>query len=232
MRKAMSPPELHEGAPIRLAVVLALLVAAIAPWGAPARAAAPEYESRVSRIGPATKELMTGRSWRPGCPVGFADLRVVRVTYWGFDRAAHAGRMVAHRWYADDLARVFRKLYEDRFPIRRMRLVDRYGADDMRSMRANNTSAFNCRWRAGVCCRWSQHAYGRALDLDPVQNPYVWNGGVSPPAGRAYLDRSDRRRGMVHRRDRVWWAFRAVGWEWGGDWTGEKDYQHFSVNGR
>jgi poly-gamma-glutamate synthesis protein (capsule biosynthesis protein) len=215
----------------RLTVVTALS-AAIVAGATPARADAPAYGSRISPIGPATRELMTGRSWRPGCPVGFGDLRLVRMTYWGFDREAHIGRMVVHRWYADDVVRVFRRLYEERFPIRRMRLVDHYGADDMRSMRANNTSAFNCRWRAGLCCRWSQHAFGRALDLNPVQNPFVWSGGVSPPAGAAYLDRSDRRRGMVRRHDRVWWAFHAVGWEWGGDWTGEKDYQHFSVNGR
>ena len=136
-----------------------------------------------------------------------------------------------HQASADEMVRVFRRLFETRFPIKRMRLVDRYGADDKRSMAANNTSAFNCRWRGGVCCRWSQHAYGKALDLNPVQNPFIWSGGVSPPAGRNYLDRSDRRRGMVFRRDRVWWAFRAAGWEWGGDWSGEKDYQHFSANG-
>ena len=216
---------------MRRAVVLALAVAAVAAWGAPARAGAPEYESRIAPIGPGMREMMTGASWRPGCPVGFRDLRLVRMSYWGFDRRAHQGRMVVHRWYADDVARVFRRLYDARFPIRRMRLVDHYGADDHRSMAANNTSAFNCRWRAGVCCRWSQHAYGRAIDLNPVQNPFVWSGGVSPPAGAAYLDRSDRRRGMVFHHDRVWWAFHAVGWEWGGDWRGEKDYQHFSVNG-
>lgn len=216
----------------RRLAVLVLTVAALGVWAAPARAGAPEYESRISPIGPDTRELMTGRSWRSGCPVGFADLRIVRMTYWGFDRAAHAGRMVVHRWYADDIVRVFHLLYDERFPIRRMRLVDHYDADDHRSMAANNTSAFNCRWRAGVCCRWSQHAYGRALDLNPVQNPFVWSGGVSPPAGEAYLDRSNHRRGMVHHHDRVWWAFDAVGWEWGGDWTGERDYQHFSVNGR
>ena len=217
---------------MRSLVAIALLIAAVATWGSPAEARAPEYEFRIVPIGPGTRELMTGRSWRPGCPVGFADLRIVRMTYWGFDRRAHTGRMVVHRWYADDIARVFHRLYDDRFPLRRMRLVDHYGADDMRSMTANNTSGFNCRWRAGVCCRWSQHAYGRALDLNPVQNPFLRSGGVSPPAGEAYLDRSNHRRGMVHRHDRVWWAFHAVGWEWGGDWARDKDYQHFSANGR
>ena len=216
---------------VRRLAAVASCVAVLATSGPAAAAWASGYEARISRIGPATRELMTGRSWSPGCPVGFPALRIVRVTFWGFDRRSHAGRLVVHRWYADEMVRVFRRLFETRFPIKQMRLVDRYGADDKRSMAANNTSAFNCRWRGGVCCRWSQHAYGKALDLNPVQNPYIWSGGVSPPAGRNYLDRSDRRRGMVFRRDRVWWAFRAAGWEWGGDWSGEKDYQHFSANG-
>jgi poly-gamma-glutamate synthesis protein (capsule biosynthesis protein) len=216
---------------VRRIAVVASCVAVLATSGPAAAAWASGYEARISRIGPATRELMTGRSWRPGCPVGFPALRIVRVTFWGFDRRGHTGRLVVHRWYADEMVRVFRRLFETRFPIKQMRLVDRYGADDKRSMAANNTSAFNCRWRGGVCCRWSQHAYGKALDLNPVQNPYIWSGGASPPAGRNYLDRSDRRRGMVFRRDRVWWAFRAAGWEWGGDWSGEKDYQHFSANG-
>jgi hypothetical protein len=99
-------------------------------------------------------------------------------------------------------------------------------------MAADNTSAFNCRYRAGICCTWSQHAYGRALDLNTVENPYVYAGGFSPANGRQFLDRSLHRRGMIHRHDAVWWAFHAVGWSWGGDWSGEKDYQHFSANGR
>ena len=153
------------------------------------------------------------------------------MTYWGFDRRAHRGRMVVHRWYANEIVRVFHRLYDERFPIRSMVLVDRFGADDHRSMRADNTSGFNCRYRAGLCCRWSQHAFGRAIDVDPVENPYVWSGGYSPPNGRPFLDRSQHRRGMIHHHDTVWWAFHAVGWSWGGDWRTEKDYQHFSANG-
>jgi hypothetical protein len=82
-----------------------------------------------------------------------------------------------------------------------------------------------------VCCRWSQHAYGRAIDINPVENPFVWDGGFSPPAGEAFLDRSNRRKGMIYRHDAVWWTFHAVGWDWGGDWD-LPDYQHFSANGR
>lgn len=189
------------------------------------------FTATISRLDRDTRELMRGRSWRPGCPVGFSDLRLVRLTYVGFDHDPHMGELVVHRRWANEIVRVFGRLFDVGFPIRRMRLVDHYGGSDQRSMAADNTSAFNCRWRAGVCCRWSQHAYGRAIDINPVQNPFVWSGGVSPPAGERYLDRSDHRKGMIHRRDSVWWASRAVGWEWGGDWD-MPDYQHFSANGR
>jgi hypothetical protein len=175
---------------------------------------------------------MTGSSWRPGCPVGLDDLRLLRLTYWGFDREAHVGRLVVHRGTAWRIVRAFRTLYEERFPIRRMRLVDAYGADDTRSMNADNTSAFNCRYRDGVCCTWSMHAYGKALDLNPVENPYVGPWGVSPDAGEPYVDRTPIRRGMVRHGDAVWDAFAVAGWEWGGDWGWPVDYQHFSTNGR
>jgi hypothetical protein len=108
----------------------------------------------------------------------------VRLMYWGFDREAHRGRLVAHRRWADELVIVFRRIYRARFPIRRVRLVDRYGADDQKSMRHDNTSAFNCRYVAGTTT-WSQHAYGRAIDINPVENPYVDSSYVSPPKWRA-----------------------------------------------
>ena len=111
-------------------------------------------------------------------------------------------------------------------------VVDRYGANDMRSMRADNTSAFNCRYRDGVCCTWSQHAYGRAIDINPVENPYVGSWGVSPPQGADFVDRTPIRRGMLARRDRPWWAFHAIGWSWGGSWSWPVDYQHFSATNR
>jgi D-alanyl-D-alanine carboxypeptidase-like protein len=99
-------------------------------------------------------------------------------------------------------------------------------------MNADNTSAFNCRYRDGVCCTWSQHAYGKAIDVDPVENPYVGSWGVSPDAGAPFVDRSPLRRGMVAHGDAVWDAFDAIGWQWGGDWKWPIDYQHFSANGR
>ena len=193
---------------------------------------APAYDATVSRLPRVTRKLMRGSSWHAGCPVALSDLRLIRLTYWGFDRSAHRGKLVVNERWANDIAAVFRKLYDARFPIRKMRLVDRYGADDKRSMRADNTSAFNCRYRDGVCCVWSQHAYGRAIDINPVENPYVGDWGVSPPNGAAYVKRKPLRKGMLAFHDRAWWAFHRIGWAWGGRWRWPIDYQHYSSNNR
>jgi hypothetical protein len=211
-----------------LVVAVGLLVAAPSPTVA----RRPEYQATITRIPKDIRARMRGLSWHTGCPVPMRDLRLITLRYWGFDREAHRGRLVVHHKVAEKVARIFGRLYNVRFPIRRMYLVDYYGADDRTSMEHDNTSAFNCRWRAGQPGVWSQHAYGKAIDVNPRENPYVWSGGYSPPNAGAYVDRSDRRRGMIYHGDEVWWAFRNRGWEWGGDWTDVKDYQHFSRNGR
>ena len=145
---------------------------------------------------------MIGSSWHAGCPTPLRDLRIVRVTYRGFDAAPHHGRLAVHRRWADEILVVFRRLYRSGFPIRRVRLVDRFDGDDRTSMRHDNTSAFNCRYVAGTTT-WSQHAYGRAVDINPVENPYVDGTHVSPRRGRRYLDRTDVRPGMIVRGDVV-----------------------------
>jgi poly-gamma-glutamate synthesis protein (capsule biosynthesis protein) len=211
-----------------LPAVLVAVTIAVAPVAGSARE---PFEGSVTRLDADTRELMTGTSWREGCPVGLAALRLVRITYVGFDGDPHRGELVVHRRWGDEILWVFHRLYRRGFPIRRVRLVDRYGADDRESMRHDNTSAFNCRYVAGTTS-WSQHAYGRAVDLNPVENPFVSGSRVSPARGRRYLDRTDVRPGMVVEGDAVWRAFRRIGWEWGGAWSPTKDYQHFSANGR
>jgi hypothetical protein len=189
------------------------------------------FDGSASPIDAQLRRRMTGVSWHRGCPVGFADLRLLGVDHWGFDGRVHRGRLVVHREGTRGMLGAMRRLYRLRFPIRRMRLVDAYGADDRRSMAADNTSAFNCRFVAGTE-RWSEHAYGRAIDLNPVENPYVTASGyVSPPAGARFADRRRHRPGMVHRDGPVVAAFAAIGWEWGGNWLWPKDYQHFSATG-
>ena len=203
--------------------------------GAPSAAdlnKAPRFEGEASRLNPATRERMTGVSWHRGCPVGLADLRLLRVRHWGFDGGIHRGRLIVHRDAARGMLAVMRRLYSLRFPIRQMRLVDAYGADDHRSMNADNTSAFNCRFVAGQPGVWSEHAYGRAIDLNPIENPYVTGSGyVSPPAGGPFARRDRRAKGLIHRDGPVVRAFAAAGWFWGGNWPWPKDYQHFSTTG-
>jgi poly-gamma-glutamate synthesis protein (capsule biosynthesis protein) len=197
-----------------------------------ASAGSPAFDGTIRRIDAETRERMSGVSWHRGCPVGFADLRLLSVEHWGFDGEVRRGRLVVHREEARPMLGVMRRLYRLRFPIRRMRLVDAYGADDRRSMAADNTSAFNCRFVAGTT-RWSEHAYGRAIDVNPVENPYVTASGyVSPPAGAPFARRSRRAEGLIHGDGPVVRAFAEAGWEWGGDWAWPKDYQHFSATGR
>ena len=197
---------------------LALLVAT--------HAQAPPFEHSVTRVSAANLPY----SWRAGCPVSPPQLRRVRLTYWGFDRRAHVGRLDVHADVTGSVVRVFRRLYAARFPIRRMRPVDAYGGNDDRSMAADNTSAFNCRFVSGTR-RWSMHAYGKAIDVNPVENPYVSGSRVQPPAGRAYLNRSRVRAGMAVPGGVLVRAFASAGWSWGGYWSGTPDYQHFSTTG-
>lgn len=173
-----------------------------------------------------------GSSWRPGCPVGPAQLRRVRVDYWGYDGKVQRGDLIVASAEAENVATAFGDLHATRFQVRRIHPVQRYGSDDDASMAANNTSAFNCRRVTGGT-GWSEHAYGTALDINPIQNPYVTMAGtVLPGAGRPWADRSVKVPGMIHRNGAAHTAFGAVGWEWGGDWTNLKDYQHLSASGR
>ncbi len=199
----------------------------------PAGPTQPPFESSIERISDSVRNLMTGRSWRRGCPVAIHDLRYLTLRYQTFSGGSRMGELVVHERWADEIVTVFSDLYAAAFPIRRMRLVDHYGANDTRSMRHDNTSAFNCRWRAGSPGVWSQHAYGRAIDVNPVENPYfVPPDYVSPPEGRPYLDRSRDRPGMIHAHDDVVDAFRRIDWRWGGNWNNIKDWQHFSATGK
>lgn len=174
---------------------------------------------------------MTGTSWHAGCPVGLDELRLITLSYWGFDGSAHTGQLVVNVDSVRAVVTAMRALFDARFPIDRMRLVDAYGGDDEASMAADNTSAFNCRLVPGTTT-WSQHAYGRAIDIDPLENPEISDGQVDPPSASPWSNRSLEAPGMIHHGDPAWQAFHAVGWIWGGDWSSPKDYMHFSANGR
>jgi hypothetical protein len=189
------------------------------------------FRASISPIGSKLARRMTGVSWHAGCPVALRDLRLVRATYIGFDGRAHTGELVVNRDAASDIVSAFHRLYTARFPIHRMVTVDAYGGSDFRSIEADNTSAFNCRFVDGTS-RWSEHAYGRAIDVNPIENPYVSGGRTSHRASVPYVTRTPCRRGMACPGKVLVQGFASIGWGWGGYWSGAKDYQHFSASGR
>lgn len=174
---------------------------------------------------------MQGRSYPQGCEVPRSDLRYLELSYVDFEGHEHLGQMVCNRHIADDLLYIFRRLYEARYPIASMRLIDDYGADDARSMAANNTSCF-CYRRVAGSTALSKHSRGMAVDVNPLYNPcvYVRSGRVLPPEGRAYAHGRDRRKdipGKIDATDLCYRLFVSRGFRWGGAWRSLKDYQHF-----
>lgn len=169
-----------------------------------------------------------GASWRPGCPVEPAQLRRVDVEHIGFDHQTHRGELIVHEHLVPQVITIFEQLHRLSFPIEKIRTADHYPtADDELSMADNNTSAFNCRAIPGSN-HWSQHAFGRAIDINPRLNPCVYGAGAFQPQNAAdYLDRSRTDPGLLHDGDPAVRVFTDRGWRWGGDWTSPIDYQHF-----
>jgi hypothetical protein len=185
------------------------------------------------------REVVAAHAWSARCPVPLAGLRVLSVTYLGFDARPHTGELIVNEDAVRSLTLVFRRLYALRFPIHHMELADTYGPRAGRPPDGDFTASFECRQASASPCgglanrgtgSWSEHAYGEAVDLNPVENPYVGCGMTRDRASLSYLNRSRPRRGMVT--PAVVRAFAAVGWGWGGGWSGAtKDYMHFSANG-
>jgi hypothetical protein len=217
--------------------VLVLVVALFAIVASAAYAA--------SGIAPLSKAqraaVLEAHEYHSGCPVKLSGVRVLTVRYYGFDRRAHWGRLVVNARFAAKLQTVFAKLYELRFPIHHMSLRYTYGpAGTPRPEDGDFTASFECRQASASPCTgattnkttgsWSEHAYGEAIDLNPVENPYVGCGMTRDKTALSYLDRGNVRRGMVT--PAVINAFASIGWQWGGAWSGStKDYMHFSANG-
>jgi hypothetical protein len=187
------------------------------------------FASSISEIDASLADRMR-TSWRPGCPVRLSDLRYLTVTYRGFDGADHIGELVVAASVAPAVVEVFRRLHAIGFPLASLRLVDDFGGSDDRSMAADNSSAFNCRPVTGGS-GFSEHSYGTAIDLNPVQNPYLSGTLVLPEQGRAFLARTPGP-GVILPGDAVVNAFAGIGWSWGGTWTNPVDFMHFSSSGR
>jgi hypothetical protein len=190
----------------------------------------PAFSATVSTVPEDYRHRMIGVSWKPGCPVPIDDLRIIDMNYWGFDGTVHGGgRLMVHKDVADEVVAAFGDMFAAEFPIRRMELIEEYDGSDDASMAADNTSAFNCRPITGSPGRYSIHSYGKAIDINTVENPYVKGDTVLPPAGAEYLDRTDVRPGMIVKNDAVVKAFKKRGFTWGGSWHSLKDYQHFEA---
>jgi hypothetical protein len=180
---------------------------------------------------------MRGTTWRRGCPVPIRDLRLLTLSYWGFDGAVHRGPMVVNAAVARDVMWIFHRLYRARFPVKNMALTHRYRPKhDKPNTRKSITASFNCRvvvTPSGPGTTLSMHSYGLAIDINPLQNPFVAaDGHTRNRFARPYVDRTQHLPGMIHDGDVVVRAFEHIGWKWGGNWSGDKDYMHFSANGR
>ncbi len=171
-----------------------------------------------------------GASWHPGCPVGPEDLRILTVSFIGFDGGDHTGQIVVHADSANQVVEAFRTLYAARFPIRKMKpIFTRFEYEDFETLDDNSTG-FTCRNAvdANAAPHWSNHAYGKAIDINPIENPYLNGGKVLPAVGAAFTDRGNVRPGMAVEGGVLVDAFRSVGWDWGASFL---DYQHFSTTG-
>jgi hypothetical protein len=185
------------------------------------------FNGSVGPVPPPLRAELRAERWHQGCPVPLSQLRLLTFRHLGFDGRDHVGRLVVHEDVAMPVLGVFRQLYELRFPIRKL-----HPADES----PDNTASFSCRRASPSPCpgtrpsgNWSMHAYGLAIDLNPVENPYTGCGRTRERASIPYLDRSRMRKGMVT--PEVVAAFRSIGWGWGGYWSSVKDYMHFSSNG-
>jgi D-alanyl-D-alanine carboxypeptidase-like protein len=186
---------------------------------------------------PVRAEVIASNHWHAGCPVPLSGVRMLTLTYWGFDRRVHTGQLIVNARAVAPLTAVFHRLFEMHFPIHHMAISDEYGPSRLHPADGDVTASFECRNAVPSPCsggtstgHWSEHAYGEAVDVNPVENPYVGCGMTRDKTALSYLNRSRVRRGMVTAS--VVAAFRSVGWGWGGAWVGStKDYMHFSATG-
>lgn len=193
--------------------------------------ARPVADGFSASLGPVPEDVLERSTWDADCPVGTDDLRYITMTFWGFDDSTYIGEMIVNADVAEAVVDVFERIYEARFPIEEMRVVDAPELDAPPTGDGNNTTAFVCR-PTTLNDSWSEHAYGLAVDINPFHNPYVRGDAVLPELASAYLDRDRDLPGMISDGDVVTEAFGDIGWGWGGDWSSLKDWMHFSASGR
>lgn len=180
------------------------------------------------------QEKTVSATFSKNFPLKIDDLRIVYVGFYGFDNQEHQGTLIVNKSVADDILKVFQKLNKEKFPIRRMDAIfglkNIYG-NNLSIDEQDNTVAFHARKEVDYRRKWSQHAYGLAVDLNPVENPFIDRREVTPLAGKNFQNRKDVRPGMVVKDNVAYKAFEEIGWKWGGNWNEPKDYMHFSKTG-
>jgi hypothetical protein len=196
-----------------------------------------DYKASISPINSQIKKRMiAGNSWKKSCPVGLNNLRYIQVRHWNFQGKVGMGEIIVHKNVAQSIVKIFKALYKIQYPIRQMRLVSDFQGNDWQSIEADNTSAMNCRGTTGNSKKWSKHAYGRAIDINPIENPYISKTGrISHKASLEYRTRKHKAsrgwadKAMILNHDPVKKIFKKYGWSWGGKWNTIKDYQHFYI---
>ena len=193
-----------------------------------------DSEFYVSYISGGLFQKIKGKSYSSDCTVPLSNLRYVHVLHWNFDGKESEGEIICNAKIAEKLVRIFRKLYSAHYEIEKIRLIDEYGADDEASMRDNNSSCFNFRFISHTK-KISMHGAGLAVDINPLYNPYLKKVGgknvIEPLTGAFYTDRTQNFPHKIDRSDLCYRLFISEGFEWGGDWSGVKDWQHFEFNG-
>lgn len=182
-------------------------------------------------IGDEIMSRIMGISYKENNNISLGELNYIRVLHVGFDDMVHIGELIVNKAIADDIIDIMKILYNNKYPIEKMLLVDEYGGDDITSMSDNNTSAFNYRLIANTDML-SNHAMGMAIDINPLYNPYVTadkegNINISPENGSGYADRTKDFMYKIDEFDLCYKLFISYGFSWGGSWSRSKDYQHF-----
>ncbi len=186
-----------------------------------------KFKGSVQAIPDSIIQSMKKYSWHKECPLPLHELHYVRVVHWGYDNKIHSGELIVSKALAGEVLEIFEELFHAEFPIKSIRRIDHYQGSDDLSMRDDNTSAFNCRPVFGKKEVFSKHSYGVAIDINPLRNPYVKDKFVAPEKGRAYINRTQKKDGLIKKNGPCYNIFKKRGWIWGGDWKSIKDYQHF-----
>jgi hypothetical protein len=187
----------------------------------------PEFMASIQPMPQSVRLKMQKHTWHQGCPLPLPHLAYVHLSYWGFDNQSHVGSLIVHKALITEVVAIFKALYQHHFPIQRLALMDEFHGDDMMAMKHNVTSAFNCREVTGQRGLFSQHSYGRAIDINPLINPYVSGKHVLPKKGMRFVSRAIPHRGKITKNSFIYHVFTKYGWDWGGGWFDAQDYQHF-----